>query len=200
MINEQLVITHIREKRGRNNNLRYIKDNKIPGIIYSKDYNKKIYIDFKEYEKIIKLINSGINIFKCSYENIEYDIIIKEIKYHPVKLHPIHIDLQKINDNEMIENKIPIKFNDEKKSPGIIAGGCIIKHLIHITVKSKKENMPNCINVDLSTINIGQSIRIKDINFQKNIIIPILNKKENYNMLVATIAGSRILTENKIKQ
>ena len=48
--------------------------------------------------------------------------------------------------------------------------------------------MPNCINVDLSTINIGQSIRIKDINFQKNIIIPILNKKENYNMLVATIA------------
>lgn len=191
-----LTVYH-RVNLGKRNNKKLYTENKIPAIIYNKTTNHTVYIYKKELETIINKIPTN-NILKCIFNNETFSVIIKEIKTHPLKLNITHIDLQKIQLTDIIRNKIPIIFTGEKKSPGIISGGSLIRHLKNVTIQSKVEHMPENINIDISKLNVGENIFLKDIKFPNNIKIPLLNKKENLNILIVNISGARVITtENK---
>ncbi len=191
-----LTVYH-RVNLGKRNNKKLYTENKIPAIIYNKTLNYTVYIHKKELDTIINKIPTN-NILECIFNDEKFPIIIKEIKKHPLKLNITHIDLQKIQITDIIKSKIPIIFTGEKKSPGIISGGSLIRHLKTITIQSKVEYMPENISIDISKLNVGENIFLKDINFSNNIKIPLLNKKENLNILIVNISGARVITtENK---
>ncbi|HFL8819475.1 MAG TPA: 50S ribosomal protein L25 [Candidatus Azoamicus sp. OHIO2] len=173
------------------------KDQKIPGVIYNKDYNQAIYIHNAHGEHMLKVLTKEKNLFSCTISNETFLVIIKDIKKHPIKLYITHIDLQKVELSSIIKTRVPFFFIDEKKSPGILAGGYIIKHMESLIVKTTVENMPNHINIDLKYLTSNKSLFLKDIKFPNNINIPILSKKENLNLLIVRAGGAKTPIENK---
>ena len=88
--------------------------------------------------------------------------IIQEIQFHPVTDRIIHIDFVEIKDDKPITMNIPVKF--EGDSIGIKRGGKLDIKLKKLPVKAIPSKMPSYIPINITKLDIGDSIRVRDIS------------------------------------
>ncbi len=88
--------------------------------------------------------------------------IVQEVQHHPVTQKILHIDFHGVSANEEIESSIPVEPVGE--SVGVKSYGGILEQLLRsINIKSLPKDLPEIINVDVSGLNIGESIHVKDL-------------------------------------
>lgn len=181
----------------KSNNIKLRDNNKVPGIIYNKNYNQSIYIDKINCQTLRTILTTEKNLFNCTLDEETFLVIVKDIINHPTKLHPTHIDLQRVNLNDKITVKVSFKFTD--KTQGQSANSCIIKHIDSIIVKTTVKDIPSSIMIDLNFLNLtsNKSIFLKDIIFPTNITVPLMSKPENSHLLIASIINPKVITEKK---
>ncbi|WP_212113193.1 50S ribosomal protein L25 [Candidatus Shikimatogenerans silvanidophilus] len=197
------LIGKIRNKKGKYYSNYIRKKNKIPCVLYGvKNKNIIFYLSIKEIHKIIinfKKKNFFINIElidSIDSKNIlkkNFDVIIKEIQYHPVSDKIIHIDFYEIDYKKNIILDIPIKIIG--KSIGVIKGGKINFTIKKLRIESIPKKMPKSIKIDISNLDIGDSFLVKDI---------IYNKKEYkilhpYNLAILSVTLYK-KQEEKLKE
>ena len=88
--------------------------------------------------------------------------IIQEIQFHPVTDRIIHIDFVEIKDDKPITMNVPVKF--EGDSIGIKRGGKLDIKLKKLPVKAIPSKMPSYIPINITKLDIGDSIRVRDIS------------------------------------
>jgi large subunit ribosomal protein L25 len=175
-----------RLKLGRYNNNEIRKKNLIPAVIYYNGESIPISIDKIYSEVILNNVFNGKNNFKIELDNIIFNVILKDYHKHPLKNNIIHFDFQKIINDRLISLNIKLNFIGEKSCIGVQKGGFLLKHVNFIKVKCKVNNILEKIDVDLSNLDINQSIFLIDI-IKNTDAIKILNK----NMPIVTILKSR---------
>jgi large subunit ribosomal protein L25 len=96
--------------------------------------------------------------------NIEgqiYQAILQDIQFHPVSEVIMHADFLELHKGKPIKMDIPVKFHG--KAPGVIQGGRLMPKLRQIKVKALPDHMPESIDVDISGLELGKSIKVKDV-------------------------------------
>jgi len=101
--------------------------------------------------------------------------LIKEIQYDPVKGDIIHVDFNEISLTKVIKVNVPVVAKGEPI--GVRQEGGSLEHILwEIEVECLPTDIPRDIEVDVSLLNIGDAIHIKDITFPSN--IKVLNAPE----------------------
>lgn len=122
----------------------------------SKDVKTLIYTpDFKVAE-----INIDGKATRC---------ILKQVQYHPVKDTIRHIDFLRLVDGHPIKLELPVKFIGS--SPGVKVGGKLIQSLRKIKVKTTPEKMIDAMTLDISGVELGHAIRVRDLQVEEGIEI-----------------------------
>ncbi|MGD9487102.1 MAG: 50S ribosomal protein L25 [Calditrichaceae bacterium] len=153
------------EKRGGNKKViarGLRREGKVPAILYGQDKDPALLIlDAHQLELMLK---KDYSIIKLEVAGKEKQAVIKEIQYHPVTGKVLHVDFLRVAAGHVLKVTVPLHFEGE--APGIKAGGNfnIVKHELDIEVLPK--NMPDYIKVDISALEIGDSIRVKDIKVE----------------------------------
>ena len=200
-INYQLKAIN-RIKLGKNYTRALRNKGYIPAIIYNKDLQLNISILEKDISDSMRKINLFTTIGSISFNNKEYQVIIKDFQKHPVNNNFIHIDFLYISNNTIIHLDLPINFINKDKCIGIKQGGMlnIINHFVKISIQSKN-NIPSYLIIDLSNIKLNQIISVSDINFPKN-CFPLLKDQilAKISKLNIKLANEEKLTEEKINQ
>ena len=94
--------------------------------------------------------------------------IIQEVQHHPVTQEILHVDFHGVSANEQIESSIPVEPVGE--SVGVKSYGGILEQLLRsINIKSLPKNLPELITVDVSGLNIGEAIHVKDITLPEGV-------------------------------
>ncbi len=96
--------------------------------------------------------------------NIEGDIhrtILQDIQFHPVSDALIHLDFLEIFKGIPVKMSIPVHL--EGNAPGVQQGGKILRKIKYLTVKGLPKNMPDYIKADISELNLGQAIKVRDV-------------------------------------
>ncbi|HCR49813.1 MAG TPA: 50S ribosomal protein L25 [Bacteroidetes bacterium] len=93
-----------------------------------------------------------------------YDCMIKQIDNHPVTDRPIHVDFQALIPGTKIRTSVPLHTVGTPK--GVVAGGALKKVIFKANVECDPANLPTYIPVDVSHLEIGKDIRIKDLAVQ----------------------------------
>jgi large subunit ribosomal protein L25 len=108
-------------------------------------------------------------------KQLEKTVIIKEIQYHPITDRIRHIDFQAISLTEKIKVQVPLQVNGE--APGLKQGG--ILDVVHheIEVECLPTNIPSRLEVEISNMNIGDAIHIREIAFPSG-VTPTLTEDE----------------------
>jgi large subunit ribosomal protein L25 len=88
--------------------------------------------------------------------------IVKDLQRHPVRNEVIHVDFLVVNRNEIVSVDVPINVTGESKAVHD-ANGTVDQQLFQLTVHTTPTNIPNEISVDVSGLNIGDSIRVGDL-------------------------------------
>lgn len=134
----------------------------IPGIFYSYDSKKSIpfYINQVTLNKAKK---SGARIFNIAVGNTKQNVIFKSVQYHPVNDKIIHIDLYGVNMNKAVSVKVQLVLTGT--AIGVSAdGGVLVQSLNEIDIECLPGDIPENIEVDISELSLGDSLRAENLN------------------------------------
>lgn len=163
-----------RQKIGTSESKRLRSKGLIPSVIYGvKDKPVHSVVDEKELKNILK--KGGHPIITLKVGDKEKSAIIQEVQRHPVSSNILHVDFHSISMKEKIEVKVPLVVKGEPI--GVKSGGILSFLLREIPVRCFPGAMPHHIEIDVSSLNIGDSIHIKDITVDKEVEI-LLSKEE----------------------
>ncbi|MFH2138429.1 MAG: 50S ribosomal protein L25 [Candidatus Omnitrophota bacterium] len=146
----------------------------IPGVIYSKDKTSvHVTTDFREFVKLVH--QHGENaIIELKINNdgttVERNVIIKEIQYDTLKQSVLHIDFQQIKLTEKIKINVPLVTKGAEDCPGVKEGGNLEHILRELEVECLPTNIPHEINIDVTSLNIGEAIHVKELELPDDVV------------------------------
>jgi len=145
------------------------KNNEIPFEIYGKKMESNISgsIDRKEFIKAIHGPKGRNVVFDLKMENSSFSAIPLNFQIHPVKDRIDHIDFLAVNEGDKVKIKVPVEKIG--KSKGEIAGGILIQTIKELPVICSPENIPEKIVVDATEANIGDRIKISQLNMPEGV-------------------------------
>jgi large subunit ribosomal protein L25 len=133
---------------------------KIPAILYGDADPQPLTLDAKGFRAAMAGHGSGL--VSLSIEGgKEVNALIKEIQRDPIKDIVDHVDLQKVSLTETIHSTVPVRLHGE--APGIKMGGVLQHTLWEIEVQAQAQNLPDSIDVDVSSLEFGQAIHVADL-------------------------------------
>lgn len=158
---------------------------KIPCVIYGA-HKEPVHFttSIKEVRDII--YTPEFKIAEIHVDGTAHKCILKEVQFHPVKDTVRHIDFLLLKEDHPIKVTVPVLF--EGTSPGVRNGGKFIQKVRAVSIKTKPENMVDHVLADISTLKMGQSLRVRDIQQVKG--VEILNPGA---LPIATVAIPRSL-------
>jgi len=187
---KQVILNAIkREKTGKEICKKLRKHGLIPAIVYGPHFQPlPIAVKSSELESALIKHKGETILFNLQLANGEpskIQAILKDHQTHPVTDKIIHIDFLAIHEKETITIDVPLEFIG--KPVGISKGG-ILEILLHeLTIECLPSEVPDKITVDISNLDIGDVLHVKDIKVPKGIKVV-----DNPEETVATI-----LTEAK---
>lgn len=184
-MNNVILNAVLREGVGVRGKLRSIREsNMIPAIIYGSGKEPlAVSVNMSEILKVLK--DSKNSIITLKTDKGEEKVIIKEVSKHVVTDKIIHIDFSRVSMDKKIDIKVPIKFLGEPY--GVKTQGGVAEYdMRELEIRCLPADIPHEIPIDISALKIGDSIRIKDLKFDKfeirenpeNLIISIISAKE----------------------
>ena len=162
------------------------RDGRIPGILYGgKDKPQNIALESKEIAKQLLTGHFQSTIFMLDVEGTKTRVIPRGVQLDPVRDFPIHVDFMRLAKDALVTVEVPVHFLNEAASPGLKRGGVlnIVRH--DIPVRCPADNIPDHFDVDLTGLEIGDSVHISAIALPQGVTPTIADR----DFTVATIVG-----------
>ncbi len=139
-----------RELRGKEN---------IPGVIYGGKEQIHFYAPEAQFRSLV--YTPDVHTIELSLDGKNYKAILQDIQFHKVTDKILHVDFLEIVPGKPVTLSIPI--TTVGSAAGVKAGGKLVKKLRSLKVRGLVEKMPDKIQLDIEKLEVGQSIRVKDI-------------------------------------
>lgn len=151
-----------RENVGKKDAKALRKQGLVPCVIYGGKDQLFFAVSQKELEKIIN--SPEVYVIDLDVNGTKKQAIIKDMQFHPVKDTPVHIDFLEVVDGKPIVVHLPIHVTGT--SPGVLRGGKLQKKLRRLAVKGLVKDIPESVTLDISKLDIGNNIQVKDIQIE----------------------------------
>jgi len=158
------------------------KAGNVPCVIYGKEKNVHFYAPELSFKNLV--YTPAAHLVKLIIEDKEYDAVLKDMQFHPVKDNILHADFIEIHDKKQVIINIPIKVSGD--SVGVIAGGKLSIKRRNLKVKGLAKDLPEVLPIDITNLKIHEGLKVGDLSYDK---IELLDPKKS---MVLTIATSRV--------
>jgi large subunit ribosomal protein L25 len=168
-----------RKELGKKSSKELRKANNVPCVIYGGKENIHFYTHENNFKNIV--YTPEAHLVNLKIEGKEYNLVLKEIQYHPVSDRIIHVDFTEVAPNKPVTIGVPIKVSGD--SVGIMAGGKLRIRRRSLLVRGFANDIPEFLPIDITEVKIHQSIKVGDLSFDK---IELLDPKRSMVLAVAT--------------
>ncbi len=159
----------------------------VPGIIYGGGSEpQKVAIEFRILQQQFNYGHFLSTVYMLDVDGRKERVIPRDVQLDPVKDMPIHVDFLRVTKQSRIEVEVPVRFLNEDASPGLKRGGAlnIVRHAVELLCPA--DAIPEVITVDLTGLEIGDSIHISSVTLPSGITPTITDR----DFTIATIAGT----------
>ena len=166
----------------------------VPGIVYGKGTEPtKIAFENKVLQKLMH--NGGFysTILDIDIEGKVEKILPKQLQYHPVTDNLIHFDFLRVQNDTKVTVEVPVEFLNQETCPGLKKGGVLNLVRRDIELNCNANNIPNKLEFDLSSSEIGDSIKISNIMLPDG-VKPTISDRD---FVIATLAPPTVEVETK---
>ena len=176
-----------RNNNGSSSSRRSRSEGILPGILYgSENEPVAVEMDLHKVEKIVNQHSSDSVLLDIDLDGIgKVSVLMKEIQFHPVTSEILHVDLQRVLANKPIQVDVSVELKGEPE--GVKAGGLLDQVLRSITVQSLPADLIESIDVDISNLEIGDSLSICDLNISSK--LTVINDQ---NSLVVAVNAPKV--------
>ncbi len=161
-----------REGLGKKETKKLREQELVPGVIYGGDEVVHVAIPFSELRPFVYTPN--VYLVDLEIDGEITKAMIQDVQWHPVEEEMLHVDFLKIDADKPVKIQVPVKLTGMAK--GTRAGGRLKFSQRKLRVKALVENLPDFIEVDITKLEIGDSIRVEDLEHDN---LKFLDKKSN---------------------
>ncbi|MGE0085151.1 MAG: 50S ribosomal protein L25 [Desulfococcaceae bacterium] len=178
--------TNIRTTRGNGPSRSLRREGRIPAVLYGPGADTvMLSVGMKDLEKVVKARGAGQLLFNLRVENGESSTriaMLKELQTHPVSRNYIHADFYQVNMDRKIRVNVPV--TTKGKCIGVEMGGMVQIILRKLEVICYPKDIPHAVEIDVTSLNIGDSVHVKDLSIEG------LEFPAEVNFTVLTILGA----------
>ncbi len=158
---------YLREGLGKSATKQIRNEGKVPCVLYG----GKEHIHFSMYAQDFKALVYTPNTYKVKLDlnGTIYRAILKDIQFHAVNDAILHADFLEINETTPIELAVPVNFVGN--SVGVRAGGKLLVKAKKLRLKALASQMPDSIEVNIETLDIGKSIKVADVTVANAVLM-----------------------------
>jgi large subunit ribosomal protein L25 len=155
----------IRKEHGTSAARRTRLQNKVPAVVYHSGIEAiPLSVDKTSLNKALR---TGQMIFEVNVEDKNQFVLVKEIQYHPVTDEIIHVDFQKVKEDEKISLEVAVRSSGEAQ--GVKLGGLLVQMLNSVTIKCKPAEIPEFLEIDVTDMEMNTNLFVKDITLPTDV-------------------------------
>lgn len=177
--------TKKREATGKKDTAKLRKQEMIPCVLYGPGELIHFYAHKNEFKNLI--YSPDVFMISLDIDGVKFKSIMKEIQFHPATDEILHIDFFKIEDDKPFAINLPIRLIGT--APGVIKGGRLRNRFRYLNVYGFLADMPDVFEVDISKLEVGQSIKVGSLSHDK---LKFLDPVDT--QIVAVIVGRAVGT------
>ena len=185
-MSEHNITASSRNDEGKGASRRLRRTAQIPAIVYGGDVApKSVQLD---HEKI--WIASQNEWFYSSIMSLDLDgkvekVLLRDMQRHPYKQQIMHLDFQRVNENQAIRVNVQLHFLNEDKSPAGKAAEVVVTHeLTEVTISCLPKDLPEFLEVDLGQLEVGTIIHLSELKLPAGVEIPELKLGKEHDLAV----------------
>ena len=160
------------------------KEGNIPCNIYGVNGNTNFHVNEIIFNKIIN--SPEVYFVDLDIDGKKHKAIIKEVQFHPVTDKTLHVDFLEVSKDKPVNVTLPVKTTGTSK--GVLAGGKLRMVTRRLKVRGLIEDLPEFIEVDITSLKIGQTFKVADLNVKG------LTFLDAANAVVVAVKMSRVAT------
>ncbi len=112
-------------------------------------------------------------------------VLLRDIQRHPYKQIIMHLDFQRVDENQALRAKVPLHFLNQEKSPAGKTAGVVVTHeLNEVEVSCLPKDLPEFIEIDLSGLAVGGIVHLSELKLPKGVELPELKLGKEHDVAV----------------
>ncbi len=124
-------------------------------------------------------------ILDLNLEGATQKVLLRDMQRHPFKPTIMHIDFQRVSENEAIRVSVPLHFLNQEKSPAGKTSGVVVMHeLNEVEISCLPRDLPEFIEVDLIDVKEGDVLHLSDLKLPNGVEIPELKLGKEHDVAV----------------
>ena len=194
MAEVSVIAAERRERAGKGPARAARRAGRVPGVIYgAKKDPAMVTLDPRELDRELNTGGFMATIYDVQIEQNKERVLPRDVQFHPVTDRPIHVDFLRVSATTSVTVQVPVNFLNEEESPGLKRGGLlnVVRHEIEMICQA--DAIPSAVEVDLTGLDIGDSIHISMIPLPDGVVPTITDR----DFTVATIAAPTVAQEEE---
>jgi large subunit ribosomal protein L25 len=165
-----------REDFGRARNRRLRRLGRVPAIVYGAGKDpSSITLDRNSLNNQMSLEAFYTSILTLKLDNKAQSVVVKDVQRHPAKATVMHLDFQRVVEDEELTLNVPIHFIGEETAIGVKEQGGVIEHAItDVEISCLPANLPEYLEVDVSKLELNEILHLSDIQFPDGVSSTLL--------------------------
>jgi len=165
-----------RHDQGKGASRRLRRAGKVPAVLYGGGGEpRNITLDHQQLLTLIGNEKFYSSIISVNVDTQGQPAIVRDVQMHPARNAVVHVDLQRVLENEKLKIRLPVHFKGEAVAPGVKTQGGIVSHLIQdVEVSCLPKDLPEFLELDLSGMNLNETLHLSDIPLPGGVAIPEL--------------------------
>jgi large subunit ribosomal protein L25 len=180
----------VRDRVGKGAARALRREGLVPAVIYGDNKSPlSITVTYKDAMKRIQQGGFLSQVISVEVDGEEHRVIPRDYQLEPVRDFLVHVDFLRVSKTSILTVEVPVHFVNEEDSPGLKRGGVlnVVRHTVE--VNATEANLPEFLEVDLSSVETGDSIHISAVNLPEGVTPTITDR----DFTIATIAAPSAL-------
>ncbi len=165
------VVAFARAKQGTGASRRLRNSGRTPGIIYGGSAEPQlIEVDHNPLWYALKKEAFHASVLEMDLAGTKSQVLLRNVQYHPFKQLVLHVDFQRVDAKTALTMKVPVHYSGAEESPAVKMDKFLVTPVVtEIEVSCLPKDLPEFINVDLSKLEKGHTVHLKDVALPKGV-------------------------------
>lgn len=165
-----------RDRIGTRASRRMRRSGRVPAVLYGAGKGTvSLSLDANDLGKRLESPSFASRVLTLTLDDGKEQAVIRAIQRHPANARRIlHVDFQRIDENQAIQLHVPLDFINEDQAPGKRAGGVISHMLIEVEVSCLPRDLPESIPVDMSGLALGDILHLSGLTLPEGVVLTAL--------------------------
>jgi len=183
------LVAEMREDQGKGASRRLRREGKVPAIIYGGGRPpRKLAFDHNKVLRELENESFYSSILNVKVGDRSQAAVVKDIQRHPSKPYVLHLDLQRIVEDEEIRMNMPLHFVGGDMAPGVREDGGSVSHLMSdVEISCLPKDLPEYLEIDISKLGLNEMLHLSDIPLPSGVEIPELAQGPEHDQAIVSI-------------